>query len=167
MKKNLTGASIAAMLVLGAGSAAAGGSEGSIGVGAEATLSGLSGLSLNYDAGKFHAGGALYFADAPGDNNTDVGLGGRFFWHLHSSPMSDFSVGANIGVLMTHNAALPGTDNGVTLMSLEPAVQIRAFVAGNVAISATAGIAIGLADADGFVLDGQVTGGAGIHYYFF
>lgn len=167
MKKNLTGASIAVLLVLGAGSAAAGGSEGSLGVGAEATLSGLGGMSINYDAGKFHAGGFLSFADSAGDNNTDIGLGGRFFWHLHSTPMSDFSIGGNLGVLFDNETNPPPDGSSATLLFLEPAVQIRAFVAGNVAISATAGIAIGLADAEGVILDGQVTGSAGIHYYFF
>lgn len=167
MKNSLTFTSIAVMLVLGAGSAYAGGSEGTIGVGAEAQLSGLSGLSINYDAGKFHAGGFLSFADAPGDNNTDIGVGGRFFWHLHSTPMSDFSIGGNLGVLFDNDPNPQPDGSSQTLLFLEPAVQIRAFISGNVALSATAGIAIGLADADGVLLDGQVTGSAGIHYYFF
>ena len=166
MKTNLLCASIVALSTLGAGTAVAGGSEGTIGVGAETQLAGLSGISVNYDAGKFHAGGQLYFADAPRDNNTDIGLGGRFFWHLHSTPTSDFSIGGNLGVLFDHKPE--GDPNGGrTQLFLEPAVQIRAFISGNVALSATAGIAIGLADADGVLLDGQITGGAGIHYYFY
>lgn len=163
MNKNLTCGSIAVMLMLGAGSAAAGGSEGTIGVGAEATLSGLGGLSMNYDAGTFHAGGFLFFADEAGDDNTDIGLGGRFFWHIHSTAQSDFSLGANLGVLLAND----GPDNDSTLLVLEPAIQLRAFIAGNVALSATAGISIGLADAEGVLLDGGLTGSAGIHYYFF
>ena len=180
MKNSLTCTSIAAMLMLGAGAAAAqtadgtlgtgtgapGHSSGALGVGAETTLSGLSGMSLSYDGGPWHAGGFLSFEDAPGDNNTDIGLGGRFFWHLHSTSRSDFSIGGNLGVLIDNeDDGADGTSS--TLMFLEPAVQIRAFIVDNVALSATAGISIGLADADGVILDGQLTGSAGIHYYFF
>lgn len=166
MNKNLTCGSIAVMLMLGAGSAAAGGSEGTIGVGAEATLSGLGGMSLNYDAGTFHAGGFLSFADSEGDNNTDIGIGGRFFWHIHSTAQSDFSIGGNLGVLFDNeDDGGDGTSN--TLLFLEPAVQLRAFISGNVALSATAGISVGLVDAGGVVLTGDLNGSAGLHYYFF
>ena len=166
MKKILTCTTFAIMLAIGAGSASAGGSASTLGVGAEATLSGLGGMSLSYDGGSFHAGGFLSFSDQPGDNNTDIGLGGRYFWHLHSTPLSDFSIGGNLGILIDNeDDGADGTSN--TLMFLEPALQIRAFIANNVALSATAGIAIGLADADGVLLDGQVTGAAGLHYYFF
>ncbi len=167
MNSKLVCASIAALSMLGAGSAVAGGTEGTIGVGAEAQLSGLGGASVNYDAGKFHAGGFLSFQDESGANNTDIGIGGRFFYHLHSTPTSDFSIGGNLGVLFASDPTPPPDGSSSTQLYLEPAIQIRAFISGNVALSATAGIAIGLADADGVSLDGQVTGGAGIHYYFY
>ncbi len=167
MKTNLLCASIVALSMLGAGTAVAGGSEGTIGVGAEAQLSGLGGPSVNYDAGKFHVGGFLAVKDSSGPNNTDIALGGRFFWHLHSTPTSDFSIGGNLGVLFASDPTPPPDGSSSTELFLEPAIQIRAFISGNVALSATAGIVIGLADADGVALDGQVTGGAGIHYYFF
>ena len=48
---------------------ATGGQSGSIGVGAEAQLSGLSGASMNYDAGDFHVGAFLGFHDPGGDND--------------------------------------------------------------------------------------------------
>lgn len=165
MKKTLTCSTIAMTLILGAGTAAAGGSKGTIGIGAEVQLSGEGGMSLNYDAGDFHAGGYLFFDDDSGPENTDVGLGGRFFWHVHTSPMSDFSIGGNLGLRFDNE----GPDDSATLMYLEPAVQIRAFIAGNVALSATSGIVVGLADADGegVGLTGQVNALAGIHYYFF
>jgi hypothetical protein len=166
MKNILTFASLAITLAIGAGTAAAGGSPSTLGVGAETTLSGLNGMSLSYDAGTFHAGGFLSFSDEAGDNNTDIGVGGRFFWHVHSTPMSDLSIGGNLGILIDNeDDGGDGTSN--TLMFLEPALQIRAFISGNVALSATAGIAIGLADAQGVDLGGQVTGAAGLHYYFF
>lgn len=167
MNSKLLCASIAALSMLGAGSAVAGGTEGTIGVGAEAQLSGLGGASVNYDAGKFHAGGFLSFRDESGANNTDIGIGGRFFYHLHSTPTSDFSIGGNLGVLFASDPNPMPDGSSSTALFLEPAIQIRAFISGNVALSATAGIAIGLADADGVTLDGQVTGGAGIHYYFY
>lgn len=166
MKKIMTCASLAAMLLLGAGTASAGGRAGTFGVGAEALLSGDGGLSLNYDTGTFHAGGFLSFDDEAGDENTDIGFGGRLFWHLHSTDFSDFSIGGNLGVMLDNE---PGDDNSSSLIYLEPAVQIRAFIASNVALSFTAGIWVGLGDADGAHLgsQGQVTGAAGVHYYFF
>lgn len=167
MKTQLLCSSIVALSMLGAGTAVAGGSDGTIGVGAEAQLSGLSGASVNYDAGRFHVGGFLSFQDASGPNNTDIGLGGRFFWHLHSTPTSDFSIGGNLGVLFNNDPNPQPNGSSATELFLEPGVQIRAFISGNVALSATVGIVIGLADADGVALDGQLTGGAGIHYYFF
>ncbi|HVV86777.1 MAG TPA: hypothetical protein VHE35_27150 [Kofleriaceae bacterium] len=163
MKTNLMCMSIAVVSMIGAGSAFAGGSEGTVGVGAEFGLSGTGGLSVNYDAGKWHAGGFLAFHDEEGPDNTAFGLGGRFFWHVHSTPTSDFSVGGSLA--LDHEEM--GPDTSANLLYLEPGVQIRAFISGNVALSATAGFSIGLADASGVDLTGQVTGFAGIHYYFF
>ena len=166
MRKILTTSLVSAALLVGAATPAiAGGSEGSIGVGAEAQMSGLGGVSGSYDMGMFHVGGFLAFADSEGDDNTDLSFGGRFFYHVHSTAMSDFGVGGSIGLLFTGDGD-PDTDNP-TILIFEPGMQIRAFVVSNVALSLTAGIAIGLADAEGVVLDGQLTGGAGVHYYFF
>lgn len=163
MNKTLIGSTFAVVSVLGAGTALAGGSQGTIGVGAEATLSGLGGMSFSYDAGSFHAGGFLSFRDEGQEDDTDIGLGGRFFWHIHSTPVSDFSIGGNLGMQFVDT----GPNQSDSLLYLEPAIQLRAFIAGNVAISATAGISIGLSDASGVDLTGQPTGAAGIHYYFF
>ena len=163
MTKTLICSSFAVVTLLGAGTAFAGGSQGTIGVGAEATLSGLGGMSFSYDAGTFHAGAFLSYHDEEGPDNTDIGVGGRFFWHIHSTPVSDFSIGGNLGMQFTDT----GPDDSASLLYLEPAIQLRAFIAGNVAISATAGISIGLSDASGVDLTGQPTGAAGIHYYFF
>ncbi|HUQ03120.1 MAG TPA: hypothetical protein VM261_11545 [Kofleriaceae bacterium] len=162
-----------AALALGAGSASAGGSEGSVGVGAEeifnvnlaGTTFSIGGLSANYDMGQFHVGGVLGFFDDGGNDDTDVFIGGRFYYHLHSTAMSDFSVGASatMGFLGDGN---PGSDNS-TVMLLEPGFQIRAFVASNVALSFSGGLTLGLLDADGVSIGGQGTGSAGVHYYFF
>lgn len=173
----MTKFSLAAVLVLAMiGTANAGGQAGTLGVGAEyglglgpasaATASELGFASANYDAGDFHVGGFLSFADGGNDNDTIYGIGGRFFYHVHSGSMSDFSVGGNLGLLSIPDAT-PMSNDKQSLVFLEPGIQIRLFPASNVALSFTTGIAIGLVDADGFALGGQVSGAAGIHYYFF
>ncbi|MBA3452388.1 MAG: hypothetical protein H0T42_04745 [Deltaproteobacteria bacterium] len=179
----MTKISLAAVLVLAMmGTARAGGQAGTIGVGAEYGLRfggavgggddgmgggggspGLGLASMNYDAGGFHTGAFLGFSDGGGDDDTSLAIGGRFFFHLHSGSMSDFSLGGNLGLV-----SIPtGGDDSASLVFLEPAMQIRLFPASNVALSFTVGIAIGLVDADGYGIEGQPTGAAGVHYYFF
>jgi hypothetical protein len=162
----IANAFLIAAIVAVTGVAHAGGSEGSIGVGGEKQLNGLSGVSVNYDAGKFHVGGLISFDDPAGRSNTSFGLGGRFFWHLHTTASSDFSVGAQLGYLHSPDQN-PLTDTSLDLFYFEPALQLRAFITPNVAISATAGLTVGFADASGVTLGSQISGGAGIHYYFF
>jgi hypothetical protein len=164
MNKKLMLASGLAVLGLAAGPAFAGGSEGSIGIGAEGQLNrALGGLSANYDMGMFHVGGFLAFSDNDGDDNTDIALGGRFYYHLHSTAMSDFSVGGSVGVGFLGGPA----DTDTTEVYIEPGIQTRAFVASNVALSFTAGMALGVADADGVGIGGQLVFAGGVHYYFF
>jgi hypothetical protein len=155
---------LAAVIVFASvGTASAGGQAGSIGVGAEVEISQIGGLSVNYDAGKFHAGGFLSFQDPAGASNTRFELGGRFFYHLASTASSDFSVGGGLGFRNTGN----GPNNGSTTeLFIEPSFQIRAFIVPNVALSFTGGFSIGALDASDLVIDGQVTGIAGVHYYF-
>ncbi|MEO7736466.1 MAG: hypothetical protein ABIY55_36240 [Kofleriaceae bacterium] len=141
----------------------AGGLPGSIGVGTEIQLSGVGGLSANYDTGKFHVGGFIGIADPEGPENTRLDIGGRFFYHVASTAMSDFSVGGSIGI--RSDDAGPTVDRTLEVF-IEPGFQIRAFIASNVALSFTGGLSIGASDASGIALDGQVNGVAGIHYYF-
>jgi hypothetical protein len=54
-----------------------------------------------------------------------------------------------------------------TNMFVEPGFQMRAFIVPNVALSLSAGIVLGLVDTSGVSFAGQLTGGAGFHYYFF
>lgn len=153
----------AAFLVLAAaGVAEAGGQPGSIGVGAEAQINGLGGASLNYDAGDFHVGAFLAFHDPGGRDDDALALGGRFFYHLHSTTSSDFGLGGTIGIGSQNS---PG--DRLTLLFLEPGFQIRMFLASNVALSFNAGVSIGVMDANNVDLGGQLNAGAGIHYYFF
>lgn len=165
MKKTL----LAAMIMFAsAGTASAGGQPNSIGVGAELQVSGLGGLSVNYDAGKFHAGGFFGYFDPQGANNTTVDVGGRFFFHIASTATSDFSLGGSLGIESANDA--PGNPNRHTDVFIEPSFQIRAFIVSNVALSFTGGIVIGAADASELDLtsntSGRLTGMAGIHYYF-
>lgn len=168
----------AVILAASAGVASAGGQAGSLGVGAEFQLSGLGGPSINYDAGQFHLGGFFSFFDPDGPDNTVFEVGGRFYYHLHSTAMSDFSLGGSLGIVNGPDQGMP--DNSVTDVFLEPSFQIRLFLASNVALSFTGGISIGLVDASGAAVSGQgisgapefdtrfgFTGGAGVHYYFF
>lgn len=148
------------------GVAQAGGQEGTIGVGAEFQINGFTGgPSVNYDAGAFHVGGFFSFADDDGPDNTLWSLGGRFYYHAHSTAMADFGVGGSIGILSFPEPGAPDPDRQTGIF-LEPGIQTRLFLAANVAVSASAGIVIGVADADGVAIDGQ-TITAGLHYYFF
>lgn len=161
----------ALFLVAATGVANAGGSAGSIGVGGEYQLSGLGGLSANYDAGNFHVGGFLSLNDPDGEDNTDFGVGVRFFYHIASTAMSDFSVGGSVGLFSEGKPALepPVTPDGERYnnLYLEPGFQIRAFVTPNVALSFTGGLLIRALDDSGLELGAQATGIAGVHYYFF
>jgi hypothetical protein len=176
MKKFL----LTAMIVFAsAGTASAGGDSGSIGIGAEFQLSGLGGLSANFDAGAFHVGGFLGFDDPAGVNNTAVAFGGRFFFHVASTATSDFSVGGALGIQSVYDDPGDPDANRLTALFLEPSFQIRAFIASNVALSFSGGIVIGTVDAEGVTITGgspiesingtafgNITGEAGVHYYF-
>jgi hypothetical protein len=166
---------VMALLACGATPALAGGQPDSLGVGAEYMMNGVAGgLSLNYDLGKLHFGGFLSFLDGGGNDDTDYSLGGRVYYHLHSTAMSDFGIGGALGFYSDDD---PMDGNRDTYLFLEPGIQIRAFVTSNVALSFNAGFVFALQDADGTFLTGGtaggedgfggVTGGAGVHYYFF
>jgi hypothetical protein len=173
---------LAGMAVLAfAARANAGGAPNTVGVGAEFELSGLGGGSVNYDAGQFHLGGFIGYAD-DGNNANAFDLGGRFFYHVHSTAMSDFGVGGGLGLESAKRQNGMGMSVRNTYVFVEPSFQIRLFVASNVALSFTGGLTIGVADAQGYAVTGQgvgggsfsvngagvgFLGGAGVHYYFF
>ncbi len=170
----ISSAFLTAALATQAGDAAAGGSPGSIGVGVEYTLLGAGGPSVNYDGGDWHAGGFFGYRDGDldflFDNDSQFQIGGRFYYHVHSTAMSDFSVGGGIGLIHTSH---PEPVDDETDFTIDLGAQIRAFIVANVALSA--GLGIGLfaddEDNDGFAITGQAVGGifgeVGIHYYFF
>jgi hypothetical protein len=162
------------LLCAAAGTAGAGGQAGSIGVGAQYQLSGIGGMSINYDAGLFHVGGSLGFADPQGAVPATFELAGRFYYHVHHSAFADFGIGGSLGFASVPVGMANNTRN--TDVYLEPGFEIRAFLSSNVALSATAGIVIGAADAGGVAIAGSTIGGTGgplfdagvgIHYYFY
>jgi hypothetical protein len=159
MKKTLLAATI---VFASAGTASAGGVAGSIGVGAEFEIRGAGGLSVNFDAGKFHVGGFLGYFDPQGPNNSEIDVGGRFFYHVASTASSDFGVGGLIGIQSVPN----GAGDRQTFLIIEPGFQIRTFIVPNVALSFTAGMEIGAADASELNITGNIIGQGGIHYYF-
>jgi hypothetical protein len=159
---------ITALLLGSTALAHAGGQADSLGIGAETQLSGISGLSADYDVGKFNVGGLLGLRDPSGPSNTELYLGGHFFYHIASTATSDFSVGGALGIAsVPARVPTPTHDRDFDLF-LEPGFQIRAFIATNVALTFTGGLTLGVADAaNNVVVDGQVTGSAGVHYYFY
>jgi hypothetical protein len=156
------------LVLVSAGVAEAGGKEGTVGVGAEAGITNdLGGFSLNYDAGKFHVGGFVGFSNGSGDNDADYNLGGRFFYHVHTTVTTDLGLGLNLGLNSIDGQGLMN-DERDTFMVIEPALQIRAFVTNNVALSFTAGISFAITDPNtSIILNGQINALAGVHYYFF
>ena len=88
-----------------AGTASAGGVANTVGVGAEFQLSGAGGLSVNYDAGKFHVGGFFGLDDPEGASNTQFEVGGRFFCCAHCARAT---AGAEAAAITDTGGAHPG-----------------------------------------------------------
>ena len=165
--KNTSYAAIIVLAILAtARSASAGGVAGSIGVGAEFEIRGAGGVSANYDAGKFHVGGFFGYFDPQGPNNSEIDVGGRFFYHIASTASSDFGLGGLLGFQSVPNAA----GNRQTFLIIEPGFQIRTFIVPNVALSFTVGMEIGTTvsgpSRDELNITGNIIGQGGIHYYF-
>jgi hypothetical protein len=140
-----------------------------IGVGAEATLTGIVGGTFVYDAQAFHIDALL--GGSFEHNDSSLAVAGRFFFPVHRSQYADFSVGPGIGfVHTTHDPDGDGPLGRVsaTPIHLEGAAQIRAFIVPNVALSASAGLGIVLTDNNNSaVIGGQLGGSFGVTYFFF
>lgn len=137
--------SVATVALLAAGNAAAQTAPAArgIGVGAEATLTGIVGGTFVYDAEAFHIDALL--GGSFQHNDSSLAVAGRFFFPVHRSQSADFSLGPGVGLMhVTHD---PDGDGPLARVStnpvhLEGAAQIRAFVVPNVALSASAGLGI-------------------------
>ena len=141
-----------------------GGAGGGFGVGIVAMITpgGPFGAEVVYDPGRFHIEGILGFRSLE-DNETDIAVGGRFWWHLHTSTAADFSLGGGLGVVLIDEEA---TDEDQTNIHIEGGAQVRTFVVPNVALAATLGLAIVSGDADFVGITGQLFGAIGASYFF-
>jgi hypothetical protein len=141
-----------------------------IGVGAEATLTGIVGGTFVYDAEAFHIDALLGGSFAP-DTST-LAVAGRFFFPIHRSQSADFSIGPGIGLqhVVIHDPDGPGprTSESSNPIHLEGAAQIRAFIVPNVALSASVGLGTVLTkDNNTLTIGGQLGGSFGVTYFFF
>jgi hypothetical protein len=158
-------------------SAGGGAKAAGIGVGAETMLTGTtiygfgildapaSAASVVYDASRWRIHGLLAMDSA---GATDVFVGGKFFFNLHTGTASDFAVGGGLGIASLGGEG-PGDDDRTDIF-VEGAVMLRAFVVPNVAIGASAGVGFVIIDEeagdDFFFLGGQLLGSIGIWYFF-
>ncbi len=140
-----------------------------IGVGAEATLTGIVGGTFVYDAEAFHIDALL--GGSFQRNDSTLAVAGRFFFPVHRSQYADFSLGPGIG--FQHVSHDPD-DNGPqgrqssNPIHLEGAAQIRAFIVPNIALSASAGLGVVLTkDNNSATIGGQLGGSFGVTYFFF
>jgi hypothetical protein len=136
-------------------------SRGGLGVGFSQMVGGPGGVDVVYDGGRWHADAFLGVGDT--STVTTLVLGGRGWFHLHSSTNADFSLGGGLGM---SNVNPDGPAESSTVIKIDLGAQIRAFITQNVALSAGLGIGIFAADGEGFLLNGQPLGDLGLHYYF-
>jgi hypothetical protein len=145
------------------------------GVGVTGMMLGASpaGLSLAYDGGPWHVDTMLGLNKPNANLRANFALGARFWYHLHSTTNSDFSVGAGLGYLRVGNR--PPAVPAATGIFIEAGGQIRAYLTSNVALSGTLGISIATADFEAYGIGGQSLAGetlggmagVGLHYYFY
>jgi len=125
------------------------------------TLPALAGPAVTYQTPKFHIDGILSYGD--NDAITTLGVGGRFYYELHSTQASDLSVGGGVGFLN-----IDFGDNSDTAILFEAGGKIRAFLAPSVAVNASLGLGyISGLDRDVITFGGQLVGAIGITYFFF
>jgi len=140
-----------------------------IGVGAEATLTGIVGATFVYDAQVFHVDALLGASFDP--NDSTVAVAGRLFFPVHRSQFADFSLGPGIGFQhVSHDPDGDGPQDNVVSnpIHLEGAAQIRAFIVPNIALSAAAGLgAVFTKDNNSMTIGGQLGGSFGVTYFFF
>jgi hypothetical protein len=124
---------------------------------------GVSGLSLAYDAGPWHLDTLFGLSknEGPGDaSRPSFVIGGRFWFHVHRSANSDFSVGG--GLAFDHLGP-----SHQTVVAIEGGAQLRAFIVSNVALAFSAGLGIDTIDRSQVIVGGQFVGTAAVHYYFY
>src|SRR5690606_10157338 len=166
-----------AMLALPRAAAAQCSEASGIGVGVEAmitsgafdvapgpgfNLRGIGGPAVVYQAPNFHVDGIVHFSS---NGATSLGVGGRFFYELHSTQASDLSIGGGLGFLNVEVG-----DDSETAIHFEVGAKIRAFLAPSVAVNASVGFGFISGDFfedDPLFLTGQLLGTVGMAYFFF
>jgi hypothetical protein len=137
------------------------------GVGAQALLTGPVGPALVYNMNRFHIEGVFAFSDIANANSFTIA--GRAWLHVHNSPSATLSLGGGGGLQSVEHPA--GMAGGMSTkdsnLLLEGGAQIRFFATRNVAISASAGLALVTGDGDSTAVTGQVTGAFGITYFLY
>jgi hypothetical protein len=172
---------VATLLTLSAAQAQTGMASGAssvrgrgLGLGAVAMLNGTSGGLVTYGSwgGRFHIDGlaGLRRFNDGGDVVADFTLGGRFWYHLHSTAFSDFSIGGGLGFIYYDGRG--GGDSQIDV-TMEVGGQIRAFIVPNVALLADVGFGAYFGNDDDILIGGQNIGGGnfvhgtlGIAYFF-
>jgi hypothetical protein len=149
------------------------GSGGAFGLGMETVLtapfaanggpiSPAGAAAFSWDSGQFRVDGLLYLLFIE-DSTTTFALGGRFFYEMHSTSKADFSLGGGLALGFADSG--PGDAN--IRVAMEGAMQVRVWLASNVALNASAGLGFSVGEgAFVFGLSGQLTGGFGLMYYF-
>jgi hypothetical protein len=140
------------------------GHGGTLGVGIIAPLIvGFPGVSAVFDGAAWHIEGLLGLQKPNGSGppaRVSIDVGGRFWFHIHATSNSDFSVGGGLTYL---HVGSQDTDS----LLIDAGGQMRAFVTTNVAVSVTMGLGIATIDYNNLLVGGGLFGAAGIHYYFF
>jgi len=127
------------------------------------------GIGVGADAEAFHVDALL--GAAFNHNDSELRVAGRLFFPVHRTQNADFSLGPGIGLVhLTRDPDGDGPQGRVSSnpIHLEGAAQIRAFVVANVALSASLGLGVVMADNNNSALiNGQVGGSFGVTYFFF
>ena len=138
-----------------------------IGIGAVATLGGLTGGQFVYDQAKFHIEGILGYAHTSRANmmpsSSDFGFGVGGWYHLFRGVNSDFSLGGLAGILYDSTGPTSSTS-----FTLEPGAQARVFLTPNFALEGRVGFAITFGDNNAntvISLGGQTTAAFGFTYF--
>ena len=133
----------------------------SVGVGAAAMLGGGPiGAAVTYDAAIWRAEGILEAGDA---GRSFFGIGGRFWYVLHSRTNADFSIGGGLG--MRHDGRVNANNNDT--IHLEMGAQARVFLVENVSINGSVGLGLITGEGDGYLFGGNMVGSLGFTYFFF
>lgn len=169
---------IATALLLTAGTASAKDVDGKFGVGFSQSISGTSGLGLNYWVGNFKIGGGLgvdMFLPKDGDGTTNLGF------HLHGlyAIARAQNVNLNLGLRVNLWYADPGAADSITTFGVEIPIEVEYWFDDHFSITGHTGIifdiigdkgdASGKGRGEGSAIgigNGDFSGGVGFNFYF-